>query len=201
MQKKQLVNNVIVKSNGIAKTADLLSAGLSKSDITNLVSCGYIERIHHGYYKLADSDEVSDEQLISTLLPEGIVCMESALFYYGYSDFAPRIWSIAVPRGITKTKVNIDIISFKPYYIQDNLHEIGKTYGDFNGISLPVYDRERTICDCFKYRTRLDRETFNKAVNAYVRQENKNLTRLSMYAKELKVHKKVMELMEVLLDG
>ena len=47
------------------------------------------------------------------------------------------------------------------------LFEIGKTSGDFNGVQLAVYDRERTICDCFKYRTKLDNEMFNKALNAY----------------------------------
>ena len=72
---------------------------------------------------------------------------------------------------------------------------------DFAGVLLPVYDRERTICDCFKYRSRLDNEIFNKALNAYVNDEEKNLQNLSVYAKKLRVHKKVTELMEVLLNG
>jgi len=66
---------------------------------------------------------------------------------------------------------------------------------------LPVYDRERTICDCFKYRTRLDTETFNKALNAYANDTNKNLQNLSTYAKKLRVYKKATELMAVLLNG
>lgn len=134
-------------------------------------------------------------------LPEAIVCVESALFHYGYSDFAPRIWTLAVPRTMTKTKINMDAIAYKPYYIQNKLHEPGKTYSDFDGLTLPVYDRERTICDCFKYRTKLDNEIFNKAINAYVADDNKNLSNLSKYAKEMKVYKKVMDLMEVLLNG
>ena len=70
-----------------------------------------------------------------------------------------------------------------------------------NGVKLPVYDRERTICDCFKYRTKLDNEIFNKAVNAYVADEKKNLANLSKYAKEMGVYKKMMSVMEVLLNG
>ena len=81
------------------------------------------------------------------------------------------------------------------------LNHLGKTFEDFDGVILPVYDRERTICDCFKYRTKLDNEIFNKAVNAYVADDNKNLSNLSKYAKEMKVYKKVMDLMEVLLNG
>ena len=76
-----------------------------------------------------------------------------------------------------------------------------KTTGTFNGVKLPVYDRERTICDCFKYRTKLDNEIFNKAVNAYVADEKKNLANLSKYAKEMGVYKKMMSVMEVLLNG
>ena len=89
----------------------------------------------------------------------------------------------------------------KAYYVQKNIIELGKTIGDFNGVTLPVYDRERTICDCFKYRTKLDSETFNKALNAYVSDDKKNLNNLSAYSQKLRVYKKVTELMEVLLNG
>lgn len=201
MSKKRIAKNVIENSKGIAKTAELISAGLSKSDVCALCNDGYIERVRHGYYALAGANDATEEQLIQTLLPEAIVCVESALFHYGYSDFAPRVWTLAVPRTMTKTKINMDAITYKPYYIQNKLHELGKTLADFDGVTLPVYDRERTICDCFKYRTKLDNEIFNKAVNAYVADDNKNLSNLSKYAKEMKVYKKVMDLMEVLLNG
>ena len=201
MSKKTIAKTTIENSKGIAKTAQLISAGLSKSDISNLRNSGYIVRVRHGYYSLAEANDTKEEQLIQTLLPEAIVCVESALFHYGYSDFAPRIWTLAVPRTMTKTKINMDTILYKPYYIQNKLYELGKTFADFDGVKLPVYDRERTICDCFKYRTKLDNEIFNKAVNAYAADDNKNLSNLSKYAKEMKVYKKVMELMEVLLNG
>lgn len=201
VDKKIIAKNVIENAKGIAKTAELISAGLSKSDIRNLCNDRYIKRVRHGYYSFAEADDTREEQLIQTLLPEAVVCVESALFHYGYSDFAPRIWTLAVPRTMTKTKINMDVLVYKPYYIQNKLHGLGKTFSDFDGVTLPVYDRERTICDCFKYRTKLDNEIFNKAVNAYVVDDNKNLSNLSKYAKEMKVYKKVTELMEVLLNG
>jgi len=201
MNKKIIAKNKIENSKGIAKTAELISAGLSKTDIHSLFNDGYIERVRHGYYSLANANVPQEEQLIQTLLPEAIVCVESALFYYGYSDFTPRKWTLAVPRTMTKTKINMDVIPYKPYYIQNKLHELGKTYADFDGVTLPIYDKERTICDCFKYRTKLDNEIFNKAVNTYVTDNNKNLSNLSKYAKEMKVYKKVKDLMEVLLNG
>ena len=150
---------------------------------------------------MAKESSVPEERMLAVLVPQGIVCVESALFHFGYSDFAPRKWSIAIPRSMSRTKLKIDTLAIQPYYVQGNLYGLGKTVGNFNGVALPVYDRERTICDCFKYRSRLDNELFAKALNAYVNDTSKDLKNLSEYAKQLRVHKKVTELMEVLLNG
>lgn len=192
---------VVMEKGGIAKSADFVHAGISAADVINMCNAGYLARIRHGYYQLAESDPISEERLIAELLPEGVVCVESALFYYGYSDFSPRKWSIAVPRTITRTKLNVDGLALQTYYVQPEIYEIGRIMGDFAGVMLPVYDRERTICDCFKYRSRLDSEIFNRAMNIYAKDTRKNLQNLSLYAKKLRVYKKVMELMEVLLNG
>ena len=201
MDKKTLSKQVIIEKGGIAKTSDFVAAGIPAVDIVNLCNTGFLERIRHGYYQLADGNTSSEEQLIATLIPKAIICVESALFHYGYSDFAPRKWSIAVPRSMSRTKLDIDALALQTYYVQSEIYELGKMTDDFYGVKLSVYDRERTICDCFKYRSRLDNEIFNKALNAYVNDSKKNLRNLSGYAKKLRVHKKVTELMEVLLNG
>lgn len=198
---RTIAKQVIIEKGGIAKAADFVQAGVHAADVVNMCNAGYLDRIRHGYYQLAEADTSSEEQLLAVLIPKGIVCVESALFHYGYSDFAPRKWSIAVPRSMSRTKLDIDALELQTYYVQSEIYELGKTTADFNGVMLPVYDRERTICDCFKYRSRLDNEIFNKALNAYVNDSKKDLRNLSGYAKKLRVHKKVTELMEVLLNG
>ena len=193
--------NVIESKGGIAKSADFVAAGIRAVDVVSLCNAGYLDRVRHGYYQIAEQNEAMEEQMLAALIPQGIVCVESALFYYGYSDFAPRKWSVAVPRTISRTKLDVDALPLQTYFVQQDLYELGKTTGDFHGVTLPVYDRERTICDCFKYRSRLDTELFSKALNAYVNDPQKNLSNLSIYAKKLRVYKKVVELMEVLLNG
>lgn len=201
MDIRKQVKEVIINNGGIAKSADFVAAGIRAADIVNLCNAGILSRVRHGYYEITEKSEVSEEQLLATLVPKGIVCVESALFHYGYSDFAPRKWSIAVPRSMSRTKLNVDVLALQPYYVQAELYDLGKTTDNFNGVVLPVYDRERTICDCFKYRAKLDNEIFNKAINAYANDTEKNLSNLSAYAKKLRVYKKVTELMEVLLNG
>lgn len=201
MTKKEIAKKVINESGGIAKTSEFLAAGLYRSDIGKLVTDGVLARIHHGFYQLSDNFDITEAEYISRLIPEGIVCVESALFHYGYSDFTPREWSIAVPRTVSQSKLKAAVIPFKAYYIQPDVYELGKTQADFDGTTLPIYDKERTICDCFKYRTKLDNELFAKAVNAYANDKEKNLANLSKYAKQIRVYKKVTDMMEVLLNG
>ena len=198
---KTVTKQVLIEKGGVAKSADFVAAGIRAVDVVNLCNAGYLDRIRHGYYQLAEADTTSEEQLLATLIPKGIVCVESALFHYRYSDFAPRKWSIAVPRSMSRTKLDVDALALQPYFVQPEIYELGKVTDDFEGVILPVYDRERTICDCFKYRSRLDNEIFNKALNAYANDTQKNLQNLSVYAKKLQVYKKVTELMEVLLNG
>lgn len=173
MDKKTLSKQVIIEKGGIAKTSDFVAAGIPAVDIVNLCNTGYLERIRHGYYQLADGNTSSEEQLIAALIPKAIICVESALFHYGYSDFAPRKWSIAVPRSMSRTKLDVDVLALQTYYVQPEIYELGRVTDDFYGVKLSVYDRERTICDCFKYRSRLDHEIFSKALNAYARMRRK----------------------------
>lgn len=201
MDKKDITKSIINNNDGIAKTSDFVAEGLTNYDVANLCKEGYLERIRHGYYQLAGQEDIKEEQILASLLPGSIVCIESALFYYGYSDFSPRQWSIAVPRTFSRTRLHIDSLATKVYFVQPGIFEIGKTNGDFNGVQLAVYDRERTICDCFKYRTKLDNEMFNKALNAYAADNKKNLSNLSSYAKKMRVYNKLMNVMDVLLNG
>ena len=198
---QEVVKKVVKKHGGVVKSSDLVENGISAVDIVNLCNANYLYRVRHGYYQLAEQTSVSEEKLLAKLVPEGIVCLESALFHYGYSDFTPREWSIAVPRSVSRATLKIDSLPLRVYYVQENLYELGKTTLKINGVSISIYDRERSICDCFRHRSKLDSEIFSKAVNAYANDENKNLRNLSEYAKKLHVYKKVTDLMGVLLNG
>lgn len=198
--KREAVVRVMEASDGVAKTADLLAAGVNKKEISGFYEEGFIERVRHGYYQLAEED-VPEERIMATLLPEGIVSVESALYHYGYIDEFPLIWTVSVPRAISKTKVAAEALCLKPHYIPKEFYELGKTTGEFNGVRLAVYDRERTICDCLKYRKRLDREIFDKAIRGYAADGKKNLGNLSEYARKMGLSKRVDSLMEGILHG
>ena len=199
LEHKDIIKNIIIANGGIAKMSVLTSAGVPKKQIYKLCSDRFLQRVRQGYYRLADEQILSDEHIIASTIPEAIISMESALFHYGYSDFVPRVWSVTVPRSASR-RLNTSV-PMKIYYVKDDIYALGKTTVTENGVTFSIYDRERTICDMFKHRGKVDNELFSKAVNAYAKDTQKDLSALSHYAKKLRVYKKVIELMEVLLNG
>ena len=123
LSKYDIVNEVFDAIGEIARKSDFISAGLKGQDVYALCKQGYLERVKKGYYKLAVGDEPKEELILSKLMTHGVICVESALFYYGYSDFAPREWSIAVPRSYSRTVKAIQAeVPVKAYYVQNPMY-------------------------------------------------------------------------------
>ena len=80
MTRKEIAKKVFAASCGIVKASELLDAGLSKADISVLYKAGYLERVRHGFYRLAENTGISEELLLKTLLPEGIVAWNPPCF-------------------------------------------------------------------------------------------------------------------------
>lgn len=183
----------VAEANPIIRTVDLNNIGLFSREIAELIDAGKLERIKQGYYRLAESENNSDAKLISDLYPDGVLCMTTALFYYGYSDRTPLTWDIAVDRNTSKARFNIDYPYVKPYYIDKAHLEYGITEAVYEDFILKIFDRDRLICECIKHENKMDREIYNKAIQAYINDSKKNITNLLDYAKRRNIHKKVRE--------
>ena len=67
------------------------------------------------------------------------------------------------------------------------------------GNNVPVYDLERTICDIIRSRNKLGTETFLAALKLYAASPKKDLNKLNLYAKQLRVSTVLRWYLEVLL--
>lgn len=176
----------------LIRTAELTKLGFCSRDIAALVNAGRLERIKQGYYRLSEiTENDSEAKLISQLFPDGVICMISALYYYGYSDRTPLTWDIAIDRNSSKARFNIDYPYVTPHYIEKAHLGYGVTEGIYEDCSLKIYDRDRLICECIKFENKIDREIYNKAIIAYIGDPKKDISKLIEYAKRRNIHKKV----------
>ncbi len=193
------LKQLFMSNGGVLRTKDLRNFGYYHQKIQILIEGGQIEKIRRGYYQYIDDNSYSDAIIIAALFPDSVICMESALDYYGYTDKTPSSWHIAVESTSSRRRFNIPYPKVKPHFITHDRFVIGITEADIEGTKIKIYDRERTICDCLTHRNKMENEVFSSAVKSYLSDPEKNESRLGKYAQILRVEKKVKEILGIWL--
>ena len=190
----------IFRENGwMMRTYQLSQQKIYYADISFLLREGKIEKVRTGYYQWIDREDLSEVSTVLHLFPDGIFCMDTALRHYGYSDRTPADWHIAVNKYSNRTRFRIDYPFVKPWFVAPKLLELGISEQMIDGNAVRMYDKERVICDCLRYRNKMDRELFTKAIRGYVCDTRKNIPKLMEYAETLRCVKLVNDLIGVWL--
>ena len=182
---------------GIIETKIAAQIGISKAMLCKLCKENKIHRIVKGQYIFPD--DMQDELLaISNRSDRIIFSHETALYLHGISDRTPFEHTVTAPSGcIPSAAIKSEC---KVYYIKPELFVLGKTMLKTPaGNKVPAYDLERTICDIIRSRNKLGTETFNAALKLYAVNPQKDLNKLSGYAKKMRVANVLRQYLEVLL--
>lgn len=187
----------IVDDSGILLTKNAIEAGISKHALYNFIRNNGFEKAAHGVY--ASPETWKDENYILSLrCPQGVLSHDEALYYHGLTDREPLQKTITIYTGYGTSRMVADGI--KVFTVKKELLDIGKEIVKTSYVhDIPLYNRERTICDLIRSRNRFEIQDFQTALKTYIMGKNKNLNRLMEYAKLFHVDKKIREYMEVLL--
>lgn len=198
-QDKIILGKIFLDYNFTMTTAQLTKEKLYYRDIQRMLDEGLIEKVKRGYYHWIEDYGTSEVALINSLFPDAVLCMETALFYYKYSDRNPAEWNITIDKNTSRQRTKIDYPFVKAYRVEPALISLGETNGIIEFTKVRIYDRDRTICDVLRNMSKMDKEIFNKAIQSYVKDPQKNIPNLMEYAKALRVQKKVNDLIGVWL--
>lgn len=160
--------------------------GVSSEIIAYYVKIGEIIRIGRGIYRGANSPTIDDfrwEDLAEAAarVKGGVICLISALALYDMTEEIPREHWIAI-RNETSHRAGPAVRIVRMRNI-----DLGKTEIEVGGIHLPIFDRERTIVDAFRF---LSLETAIKALRAGLNKkgsEKISFEKLRKYAHDLRV--------------
>ena len=191
--------NIFARYGGMMRTKQLEEENILYRKVQQLIQEGYVEKLRYGYYRWVSPDDFSEVGIIKCLFPDAVLCMNTALRYYEYSDRTPGDWHLAVSKDSGKSRFKIDYPFIKPYYVEPSILELGLTRGEMDGHDIRIYDKDRVICDCLRYRNKMDKEIFNKAIQNYINDPGKNIPKLLEYAEPLRVKKIAKELIGVWL--
>lgn len=188
---------IVEKNNGYVTTKEVVKNGINKTFLTNLVKNGTLVRISRGYYGLPNY--IEDEYYkIASKSKNARFSMATALYLHNLSDRTPLVYNITLPfgySGVLQKEKKVILNFVKRELLDLGVIEMTSPFG----MKIKVYDIERTICDIIKNKNKIDAEIFSKALKDYTKSKNKNLSKLTKYARAMNIEKKVSEYMEVLL--
>ena len=197
-QALEQITQLIEEQGGIVKKEQFTELGIDYRRILDFVQSGDLVRIKNGYYT-DRIDRFTEEELVARLFGDARLCMESALYAYGYISQKPYGWHLAVDKNTSKSRFKMDYPKIIPYYTEPEALELGSTEIMISGQQFQIYDRDRVICDCLKYESKLESEVFKEALQSYIRDSQKDISALMAYARARKVVGKVQSMIGVWL--
>ena len=197
MTQFEQLEHLLENQDGMLRTSQVIAAGISKPVFYQFVRSRGLEQAAHGIYLSKDA-WVDAMYLLHLRCPQVIFSHETALFFHDLTDREPLAYSVTVKTGYNPTRLRNDGVQV--FTIKAQLHEVGLTTAQTPfGHNVPVYDKERTICDVLRSRSHIEMQTFQGALKAYVRRKDKDLQTLMLYAKKFRVEKSLRQYLEVLL--
>lgn len=196
-KKEPVLDYLIHMGNGYLLTAEALSHGISRPTIAEYVKKNHLEKLAKGIY--FSPDAWPDDLYFLYLQNRRIIFShETALFLHGLMEREPVRTYVTVRTGYNATHLRekgIRVHQAKPESYELGASSILTGYGN----KVPVYDKERTICDLIKGKEKTDIQIFQTAMKEYMDSKDKNIPNLMLYASKLKMEDKVRLYTEVML--
>ena len=168
---------------GVLRPKDLSEHGIARTHLQRLVQRGLLRKVARGLYVLADHEPSLHGSLaaVARHAPAAVVCLLSALRFHEITTQAPfEVW-IAVSTGQRAPK--IQGVPLRVVRMAEQPLAAGVERHVIDGVSVPVFDPEKTVVDCFRYRNRIGLDVALEAIRDYLRRPGRKVDRLLHYAK------------------
>jgi predicted transcriptional regulator of viral defense system len=149
--------HAIIKTHPLVRAHELREQGITAATISRAEANGVISRISRGLYQSLESEVDSYQSLaeVAKLVPDGVICMVSAMAYHGLTDQMPRKVWVAIDRDAwvpTLSYPPIRTVRFTPEF-----HRQGIEYHRISGVQVPIYSIAKTLADVFRNPRLVDR--------------------------------------------
>ena len=178
------------EAGGVLLTRQALGKGINPRTLYAMRDRGLLEKMSRGVYHLCDVPLSGSEDLISVIsrIPRGRICLISALSFYGLTTQIPHFVYCAIPRGSFQPR--IDSPPVQCFRFSDASYEAGVDYHEMSGVSVAIYNPEKTLADCFKYRHRIvGMDTVLEALRLYRERMPLRVNAIMEYARICRVEK------------
>ncbi len=177
----------MMKRAGVMRTRELTGEGIHRAHLQRLEQRGLIERAGRGLYRLAGAELSEHESFIEAakLVPQGVLCLLSALNFHNLTTQDPfEIW-MAIGRGAHRPRVESPPLRIH-YFSGPALTE-GVEEHRIEGVTVRVYNVAKTVADCFKFRNKIGLDVSLEALRECRRERRATIDEIEYYAEICRV--------------
>jgi predicted transcriptional regulator of viral defense system len=162
-------------------------------------NAGLIVQENRGVYRLAEQPPISNPDLvhIALLVPKAVICLISALAFHDLTTQIPHRVYITLPRGIQRPRLEYPLVEV--IWRSSGPYSTGIEEYVLDGVTIRIYNREKTIADCLRYENRVGKDVVLEALREYRHQRRVNVEALMQYARINKVAERMRAYLEILL--
>lgn len=176
--KSETASEVVRELGPVFRSSQAVASGVSWRDLYALRDSGALIELSRGVFQLADVgfDRV-DYVAVSARVPDGMICLDSALEYWDLTDQIPPVVHVAVPSGAHRPTIDhppTRVHVFKAEsFVLGRLEVVGEA-----GDRFWITDRERTVVDVFRLRHLVGSDVALEALATYWRRRGRDVPRL-----------------------
>ena len=139
----------------LLRARDLAAHGLPTVALSRLVAAGQLARVARGVYSLPGRALSEHRSLAEVALrvPQGVVCLLSALRVHGIGSQAPfEVW-LALPSNAPTPRLGQPQLRIAR--MSGDAFTVGVETLRIDGVDVRVFNAAKTIADCFKFRNKI----------------------------------------------
>ncbi|MDR1370345.1 MAG: type IV toxin-antitoxin system AbiEi family antitoxin domain-containing protein [Dysgonamonadaceae bacterium] len=177
--------NILFQQNNGYLTKQLLPNKYLYYQLLKLIKSGVVEKVKRGVYRLC-SYEIEPMIDIDKVIPDGVLCLYSALFHYNLTVQIPHSFNVAIEKNRKITLPQYPPIQL--YYWKQEYYKLGVTTERIYDFTIKIYDIEKSVCDAIKFRNKIGIDVTSEVLKNYLKREDRNLIKLTDYAKKMRIY-------------
>ncbi|BBI17244.1 type IV toxin-antitoxin system AbiEi family antitoxin domain-containing protein [Neochlamydia sp. S13] len=200
MNAKQKALDLFKKNHGLLRTAEAIHLDIHPRTLYQMRDEGLLEQLAKGVYRLTEIPDFSEPDLVlvSKKIPQGIICLISALAYHEITTQIPHFVYVALPPKSRKSRLDYPPIRY--FYYSEKAYSQGLETTLIGGYPIKIYNIEKTLADCIKFRNKIGTGVVIEALKMYWQRKNTQIDRLYEYAKLNRVEKILHPMMETIVS-
>lgn len=177
----------LARKQGILRSRDLQDHGISREILRRLRDKGQLVQNGRGIYLPVDAPLTEHHSLaeVTRRIPNGVICLLSALRFHDLTTQEPHTVWIALP--LRTRQPSVDYPAICTIRMNDATHQAGIEMHTIENVPVCIFNVAKTIADCFKYRSKVGLDVALEALHEGWRERRFTMDELWEYARLCRV--------------